>query len=554
MSDSAPTNKRHESWNMTTKPVLRSPRVLRSPTEEQSKTKNSEKTDMSNNTYDVDVFSRSPRVSRSPIQLKTKQNSERTDMSKTTYVDNDMGDHVGDTLTKTFKSSGATPKNLNMQQVEKTFSPSIAGGKNKSQNADKLVKTPSREIPVVDDATNSKVAEARTIQTGMDRYILVKRKSSPLKGNTNKISRAEGISNPVDPLSKNRFASLYKDDDSRDSSLPTATSAKPPPIYLRERSSNDLVTNITKIIGTNTFHIVPLRKGKIHETKVQTSNEKSFREITEYFNNVKKNYYTYQLKSSKGLAVVVKGIESDVKSEEVKTALEEKGFSVRSVINIFNRDKIPQPMFKVELEPDARKLKRNEVHPIYAMKYLLHRRISVEEPHKRSGPIQCQNCQEYGHTKKYCVLQTVCVVCGDLHKSSICSIKTQENKKCNNCGGNHTANYRGCPIYKNLKKKLDEKLRTVRGHEYKAPELEIKSVYIPQQNSEIRTTPSDSFTYANVIKQTPHVSAVQPASGIEVMIRQLTQSMNMFMSTMQSMMQDFMRSQNQLIQALISKK
>lgn len=97
-------------------------------------------------------------------------------------------------------------------------------------------------------------------------------------------------------------------------------------------------------------------------------------------------------------------------------------------------------------------------------------------------------------------------------------------------------------------------MKTVRAREYKAPELEIRSVYNPQQNSEIGTAPSNTMTYANVLRQTPHITTVQPASGIEIMIKQLTESMNMFMSTMQSMMQDFMRSQNQLIQALISKK
>ena len=43
---------------------------------------------------------------------------------------------------------------------------------------------------------------------------------------------------------------------------------------------------------------------------------------------------------------------------EIKDALEELGYSIKSVVNIFNKQKIPQPMFKVELEPDNRKLKK----------------------------------------------------------------------------------------------------------------------------------------------------------------------------------------------------
>jgi len=74
-------------------------------------------------------------------------------------------------------------------------------------------------------------------------------------------------------------------------------------------------------------------------------------------------------------------------------------------------------------------LKKNEVHPIYNLQYLLHRRINVEEPYKRNGPVQCTNCQEYGHTRAYCSLRTVCVACGDFHKSANCPANKEDPKK-----------------------------------------------------------------------------------------------------------------------------
>ena len=75
-------------------------------------------------------------------------------------------------------------------------------------------------------------------------------------------------------------------------------------------------------------------------------------------------------------------------------------------------------MFRVDMEPNTRKLKKIETHPIYSMKYLLHRCITVEEPHKRNGLVQCMNCQEFVHTKTYCKLRSVCVASVDLHSSS----------------------------------------------------------------------------------------------------------------------------------------
>ena len=90
----------------------------------------------------------------------------------------------------------------------------------------------------------------------------------------------------------------------------------------------------------------------------------------------------------------------------------------------------------------------------------MHRKISIEEPHKRSGPVQCVNCQEYGHTKACCRLPPVCVACGDLHNSSQCDKpKADSNINCSNCGWNYTANYRGCPVYAIVKRSLGQKIR-----------------------------------------------------------------------------------------------
>ena len=77
--------------------------------------------------------------------------------------------------------------------------------------------------------------------------------------------------------------------------------------------------------------------------------------VSNYLTENKKNFYTYQLKSSVGLQVVIKGIDSSVESIEVKEALEDLGYRKKNVTNIFHKDKEPQPMFRVELEPDSRK-------------------------------------------------------------------------------------------------------------------------------------------------------------------------------------------------------
>lgn len=58
--------------------------------------------------------------------------------------------------------------------------------------------------------------------------------------------------------------------------------------------------------------------------------------LTKYLNDAKKNFYTYHLKSSKGLQIVIKGLEPEINPEEISGALIEHGFKPKSVINIFN--------------------------------------------------------------------------------------------------------------------------------------------------------------------------------------------------------------------------
>lgn len=408
-------------------------------------------------------------------------------------------------------------------------------------------------------AAPSAKKSSSTIQTGIDRYIQIKRKLSPQNssmGNKPKINCDITRQKTNMPNNDNRFAILADDlDDLPNSDKDIKKTPKPPPIYIREKSSSALVNKIMDLIGKDSFHIIPLTKGNIHETKVQVKTEVNFRALTKYLNDAKKNFYTYQLKSSKGLQIVIKGLELEINPEEISGALIEQGFKPKSVINIFNKDKKPQPLSKVELEPDSCALKKNESHPIYKLQYLLHRRISVEEPHKRKGPVQCVNCQEYSHTKTYCTLRTVCVAWGELHSSVNCPSNKADPgmKKCSNCGGNHTANYRGCPVYKDLKNRLHQKVTMMRGQS--TPSIIIPSKHTPDVH--LNSLTNRNVTFASALKSglastnptTPFPLAVQnkvnadqltgqPQGNIETMIFNLQQSMTEFMTFMRTTMEN----------------
>ncbi|GBP15455.1 Nucleic-acid-binding protein from transposon X-element [Eumeta japonica] len=217
-----------------------------------------------------------------------------------------------------------------------------------------------------------------------------------------------------------------------------------------------------------------------------------------------------------------------------------------------------EPMFRVELEPNDIKLK-NEIHPIYDLKFLLHRKITVEEPHKRTGPVQCHNCQEYGHTKTYCKLPTVCVVCGELHGTANCN-KPKNNlnyKKCSNCGGNHTANYRGCPVYSVVKLSMKPKPKPVSDQARNVLPAPVAYPLMVQATTK-QVSYADAVKNNSEVKKKVESANISPNmdfnySRLEATVENLVQTINNFTTTMTSMMQEMLRMQSTLLQAIVNK-
>lgn len=55
------------------------------------------------------------------------------------------------------------------------------------------------------------------------------------------------------------------------------------------------------------------------------------------------------MKSSKGLVVVFKNIESSKDPNDIKEALKECGYDIKTVVNFFIRNKVLQQTFTIEL-------------------------------------------------------------------------------------------------------------------------------------------------------------------------------------------------------------
>ncbi|XP_065361967.1 uncharacterized protein LOC135955547 [Calliphora vicina] len=153
-------------------------------------------------------------------------------------------------------------------------------------------------------------------------------------------------------------------------------------------------------------------------------------------------------------------------------------------------------------------------------------------------------------------------------------------RKCGNCGGDHSANYSGCPVYKELLNRLRERQKLIKGKTSEVPAYKFENTY-PPVNSEVpllnkqaastqlnsKSTQIDqpknvAGSYANVLRtgyQQPGVP--QNTGGLEALMHALTQNiislnqnMTNFMSSMQNTIQELLRAQNQMIQILLTKK
>ncbi|XP_065356026.1 uncharacterized protein LOC135950405 [Calliphora vicina] len=138
---------------------------------------------------------------------------------------------------------------------------------------------------------------------GMLRYVSINKRNLSPQNNGTSVKKQKIVDYP---LIGNRFALLREDNNKsiKDGAY-EKQSLKPPPIYLRDPSSNNCFKTFVEHFGKNNFHIVPIRKGDVQETKIVVYTEDFYRKISQYLNDNKKNFYTYQLISSKGLTVVI---------------------------------------------------------------------------------------------------------------------------------------------------------------------------------------------------------------------------------------------------------
>lgn len=307
----------------------------------------------------------------------------------------------------------------------------------------------------IDSDLNQKVTP---VISGADIYTTVLSKK---RGRSPQTKKSAKVTNKVQKTSKNTLAtknrfSIFdlKNNEKNKQKEEKMVSEKPSPFYVRgEKNTSDIRKWMSELQITD-YDIKILFSG--HQAKLQVKTVDDYRKIQKFFEVKNIPNYTYQLKSARSVRAVIIGLDPRIDSDEIIQALIDLNFTPRNVYKSKNKKGVASNVVFVELEPCNEKS-----HPIFELKRLLNMVVSVEEPKKNNQPRQCYNCQEYGHTKNSCFLTPICAICAEKHATNLCDKDKKDTsaKVCNNCGENHTANWKGCQVYQVLYERLNPKQR-----------------------------------------------------------------------------------------------
>lgn len=256
---------------------------------------------------------------------------------------------------------------------------------------------------------------------------------------------------PEGTLLENRFEGLPIE---QGGDPPAKAPSKPPNIVLYGiEDLNELTKLLETVVKSEDFKYKIVNKNLL---RITVNTIENYKKIIDLLRARGLIGHTFARKDTKCSRFVIKNLHHTTPHEAIIEAIEKTGNRVKGeIINArYGADKIPTSTFFVNVEPG---INNKEVKKI---QYIYHQRIKVEDPRKSTTIVQCQRCQQYGHSKNYCMRPYRCVKCAGGHKSSECSKKDRKTPaKCALCLRDHPANHKGCQVYKEILERKRNKSR-----------------------------------------------------------------------------------------------
>lgn len=423
------------------------------------------------------------------------------------------------------------------------FNDAIPPGFHFMQNPSVNLLKPTLNLTVKNDNVENVVP---TI-SGADIYTTVlskKRRRSPIARKIIKLPSKVQKPSKSTVMTKNRFSifNLKNNSENIKNKEEKTLNEKPTPFYVRGEKNTSEIRKWMHELEITDYDIKVLFHG--HEAKLQVNTIDEYRKIQTFFEKNKVTNYTYQLKSARSVRAVLKGLDPRIDSDEIKDALESLNFMPRNVFKPNNKNGDKSNVVIIELVPSD---DNSKSHPIFDLKRLLNMVITVEEPKKNNQPKQCYNCQEYGHTKNRCFLTPICAICAAKHPTKECDKDKKDSsaKSCNNCGENHTANWKGCRVYQVLLERLNPKQR----REQRIANNQHKRIFDTKKQIP-ESSVVKGISYANIVTGKVNNEKIDESFNSNDLIK-LMFMMQANMQTLQSNISDIIKKQNTLENSII---
>lgn len=263
-------------------------------------------------------------------------------------------------------------------------------------------------------------------------------------------NKYEALGNPK----QNKKVNETPDTSSGESNIDPTNSNPSPPIVKRKRTIKpvtvyrvedyiDLLVQIS-CNDENKFHarITPEWMHLYPDT------EDDHRKISKYVEDNNIQGYITPIGNIRPIKIVIRDLPRDFPVDRIRTELIKLGYEVIKVAQMSAYlDNSKLRMYQVQLQ-NTEKSKE-----IMGLEKLCHIGVRVERYISPFHVQQCHRCQKFHHHSDNCLMEPRCVKCAEKHLSKDCPLPPPKDKndrtglKCANCGGNHTANYRGCKSY-----------------------------------------------------------------------------------------------------------
>lgn len=217
------------------------------------------------------------------------------------------------------------------------------------------------------------------------------------------------------------------------------------------------------------------------------------------------NFFTHTPKSIKPISHIIRGLDSSFTVEEVTSALKAQfptlNFAkVMQFTTKFSRaNNKDLGLWLVQLAPGSSSTEFRK------LKLLLNSVISIESM-KSGGVVQCHNCQRYDHIAINCGMPFRCVRCDRAHEPGQCISSEPSSLTCVNCGGNHTANYGGCP--KRVAKALSSRPTPGTTRNTVPNSNNFPALPAQRRTPQVTRPVTSNFSYANAVMNASSQSAI----------------------------------------------